>query len=67
MRVAAIKVWYQVSPECDTEPRLNVMQLTDQTTVGEIMAWADSQKGLGNGDVTICDVSQPTNQQEQPE
>jgi hypothetical protein len=59
MFVVIQDVWNQVSPDFDTAHRRRTRVVTAETTIGEIMEWADSANVIGKGDVVLTRPDQP--------
>ena len=53
--VVVQEVWYQTSAEYDAVRTLRTLLVKPETTVAEIMAWAQKGNALGRGDVVITE------------
>lgn len=53
MFVVVQEVWSQVSPDYETVQRRRTLIVTPETTVGEIMEWAERCNVIGKGDVVL--------------
>lgn len=47
------EVWVQTSSDYDAVKRFRTLAVTPETSVGEIMEWANIPRVLGSGDVVI--------------
>ena len=53
--VVVQKVWVQTSSDYNAVERTRTLAVTPETTIGEVMRWAEAGSVLGRGDVILTE------------
>ena len=53
MFVVIQEIWSQVSADYEAVKRQRTLVVEPETTIADIMQWADKSNALGKGDITV--------------